>query len=506
MPVRLRQLVGRLLLVGGAIGLTLALAEGALRLAGYNYTPLAIETRQELAERSRVARGDARGYHAFEDESFTYDPRLIWRPRPGRSVFNAQGYRGPELAAKKAPGEVRVLAVGDSNTLGWAGADGANWPGYLGELFAETDPRIRVVNAGVWGYTVFQGERRLEEALALEPDVVLVSFGSNDAHPVSLPDREFARLSRGALPAALSRLKLVQALFAFADRRTGPEAPAAATATAARTHRVPLAEYREALDRIVEMGDRRGFDRVFLTRPYLGGSTDPGSWKTFAPGYREATVEAAAAAGVPLVDLYEEFRERSAFFADESHFTALGHRLAAKRVYDAVAPLVAERAGLDPARLLPPGPGHPDRLAIDFTVAAAREHLAFGFSARRKKAGGVAIRSRGHGSTLRFLLDPADSDYRLEIAAGVARGPEPLAVEVAVNGEGAGSLALGKQTARHELEVPRPLLTEGLNWIELFYEGARPHADEAARATNPIVRFESLSLAPARGAAGPRER
>ncbi len=499
MPGRARQLVGRLLLVTGAIGFTLALAEGALRFAGYNYTPLAIEARQELADRSRAARGDARGYHAFEDENFTYDPRLIWRPRPGRSVFNGQGYRGPELAAKKAPGEVRVLAIGDSNTLGWAGAQGANWPGLLGELLAETDPRIRVVNAGVWGYTVFQGERRLEEALALEPEVVLVSFGSNDAHPVSLPDREFARLARGALPAALARLKLVQALFAVADRGTARQAPAT---TASRTHRVPLAEYREALGRIVEMGERRGFDCVLLTRPYLGGSSDPGSWKSLAPRYREATVEAAAEAGVPLVDLYEAFRERSALFADESHFTALGHRMAAKRVYDAVAPLVAERAGLDPGSLLPPGPGHPDRLEIDFTAATAREHLAFGFSVRGKKERGVAIRSRGHGSTLRFLLDPADSVYGLELAAGVARGPERLSVEVRVNGEPAGTLALGARTAAHRLEFPRDLLGEGLNWIELFYEGARPHSDEAARATNPIVRFESLRLAPAAAPTG----
>ncbi len=503
MPGRARHLIGRLLLVAGAIASTLILAEVALRVAGYNYPPLAIEVRDRLADRSQAARGDARGYHAFEDKSFTFDPRLIWRPRPGRSVFNAQGYRGPVLAREKAPGEVRVLAIGDSNTLGWATREGSSWPGFLGELLAETDPRIVLVNAGVWGYTVFQGERRLEEALELEPDVVLVSFGSNDAHPVALPDREFARLSRGPLPAALAELKLVQVFFAFGDRWMGPDA--AATGAGELTHRVPLAEYREALARIVELGRGRGFACVFLTRPYLGGSDDASSWKTFAPRYREATAQEAAAAGALLVDLYERFRDQRPFFADESHFTALGHRLAAKMVYDAVAPLVAERAGLDTERLLPPGPGHPDRLALDLTSRAAHEHLAFGFSVRKKKDGSLSIRSRGHGSTVRFLLDPADSDYLLELAARVARGPEPLEVEVMVNGERAGSVALDRQTARHQLQVPRPLLSEGLNWVELFYEGARPHEDKAARASNPIVRFQSLDLEPAPAPSGRRE-
>lgn len=490
-----KEILGRLALVGVSVLLTLLLAEGTLRLAGYNYTPLAIRKRERLLDRLGSIRADARLHHAFEDKHFTYDPRLIWRPLEGRSVFNSQGYRGPELAQEKKPGEVRVLAIGNSNTLGWAKRDGGNWPGFLGGLLAETDPRIVVVNAGVWGYTIYQGFLRLEDALPFEPDIVLVSFGSNEAHPVALPDREFQRLHPGGFAPALSRLKVAQLVFAFHDRRTAT-AHEPLSGPAGLQNRVPPAEFRDYLVRIAELGERRSFACLFLTRPYLGSSADPSSWKHFAPRYRELTAEVAREQSLPLVDLYEHFREQPAYFADESHFTSLGHRVAAKLVYDAMAPLLVERARVEPARLLPPGPGFPDRVEIDLRSPASRQNLAFGFSVRKRKEGGIRVRSRGHGSTIWFLLAPGSTGYRMTLEAGVARGPERLRVEVTLNGEPVGDLAIGRDDACCELLVAGELLEAGLNYVAFYYEGARPHSDVTARKSNPIVQFESFRLGP----------
>jgi len=118
----------------------LVLCELALRLADYTYNPLQIDARR-LAENRPQA--------LFEDKNFVYDPETIWTPRKSYGVFNAQGFRGPELSGPKAPGEFRIFAVGDSNTLGWAGSRGANWPTFLGALLAHRNQRFVVVNAGV---------------------------------------------------------------------------------------------------------------------------------------------------------------------------------------------------------------------------------------------------------------------------------------------------------------------------------------------------------------------
>jgi len=96
-------------------------------------------------------------------------------------VFNSQGFRGKELGGKQH-GEFRIFTIGDSNTLGWGGSEDApNWPVHLEDLLQESNNRFTVINAGVWGYTSFQGMRRFKEVLGYDPDMVIISFGSNDA-------------------------------------------------------------------------------------------------------------------------------------------------------------------------------------------------------------------------------------------------------------------------------------------------------------------------------------
>ena len=140
-------------LLAAALLLALLTGELALRVVGYRYSPLKVVT--------PLHKSDWRYYHVFEDADLSFDPELIWRPVAGRGVFNAQGVRGRELTEPRTPGTIRVLAVGDSNTLGHQGPRGANWP----LLMEARDPRLRVVNAGVYGYSSFQGVRRLRQCL-----------------------------------------------------------------------------------------------------------------------------------------------------------------------------------------------------------------------------------------------------------------------------------------------------------------------------------------------------
>lgn len=309
----------RALVLTGASLVGLGASEALLRTTGFQYSPVRIGDSNS---------GDHRETHAFHDRYLTYDRDLIWRPLSGQfSPFNPQGFRGASLDRVKTPGTRRVFAIGDSNTFGWAVDEGANWPEQLGRLLETTHPTASVVNAGVWGYTAYQGLQRFREVLAYEPDVVLVSFGANDAHQVEVPDLAYVRQhDRLAWVARTTRFsRLAQLVVAAWDR-----ASALARADAPLTARVPVADYERYLRDIITTAKGRGIRVVLLTRPFQGASSDPRFWKTFAPDYNQATLAIAAAEGVPVVDVYRAFRDRPDLFADESHFGVEGHRLAAE--------------------------------------------------------------------------------------------------------------------------------------------------------------------------------
>jgi lysophospholipase L1-like esterase len=315
------------LLVASCLG-GLGLVEGALRAAGYRYSPVRI---------GAANANDHREEHAFGDRYLVYDRDLIWRPVSSQfSPFNPQGFRGAPIDPVKPAGTLRVIALGDSNTFGWAVDEGANWPAQLEARLGAVSPGARVVNAGVWGYTLFQGRRRFHEVLAFSPDVVLVSFGANDAHPVSVPDAAYVRShDRIARMSRLTeRLRVAQLGVAAWDR-------VSTRASGALVPRVPLDDYRFYLREIVRESKRRGITVVLLTRPFQGTSTDPNSWKTQAPRYNAATREVAAAEGVALIDVYAAFADKPGVFDDESHFGVEGHRLMAAVVAERLVPAVA---------------------------------------------------------------------------------------------------------------------------------------------------------------------
>lgn len=312
-------------LVVFSVFVTLAAVEGVLTIAGYEYSPLSIEAGPGA---------DAREYHLFEDSSFVYDPDAIWRPKSGFSVFNSQGFRGPEVAARKEPGSLRIFTVGDSNTLGWPGEDGGNWPAGVNDLVQASDPDAVVVNAGVWGYSSYQGLIRLRQVLEFDPDLVLISFGSNDAHPATISDQEFAAMPVRSigLMRALGEFRLGQLVLALADRSGSGGIEVGA--------RVSLEDYRHNLIAMIEACTDRGAQVVLMTRPYAGPVGSALRWKTNAHTYNAATRDVARSAGVGLIDLYSIFKNKDELFADESHFTDEGHRIAAQIVYEDLQPFL----------------------------------------------------------------------------------------------------------------------------------------------------------------------
>lgn len=98
---------------------------------------------------------------------------------------NSRGMVGPDVAATlaKAPGEFRIVVLGDSYTVGGQVPYEQTFPAVLErDLQAAGYANVRVINAGVGGYTTFNESRLLAEDLDwMKPDlVVLAAFLGND--------------------------------------------------------------------------------------------------------------------------------------------------------------------------------------------------------------------------------------------------------------------------------------------------------------------------------------
>lgn len=120
------------------------------------------------------------------------DRELIWRLVPeahhlwGTDEFreerrtNSLGMRDDEVRPR-APGELRVLAMGDSFTFGHGVSAAEAWPEVLAARLSSDDRPATVFNAGVPGYGIDQVLRALPERLAqTDPDLVLIGIHCSD--------------------------------------------------------------------------------------------------------------------------------------------------------------------------------------------------------------------------------------------------------------------------------------------------------------------------------------
>jgi lysophospholipase L1-like esterase len=122
-----------------------------------------------------------------------YDPDLLWKMLPNQKEYlcpypvstNSLGLRSKEL--RPVEGQFRILALGDSRTFGDAAGNEHTWPSLLEQqLNAWVPGNFEVINAGVGGYSAYQGMRFLEKYVRdLKPQLVIACFGTNEWGEVS---------------------------------------------------------------------------------------------------------------------------------------------------------------------------------------------------------------------------------------------------------------------------------------------------------------------------------
>lgn len=306
--------------------LAAGMAEIALRLGGWRISPVRFVLASEPGDDWRLHH--AGGYEPGVPRRApltTFDPVLFWRFVP-RAVpeLNEQGFRGALLRETKGPREFLILAIGDSNTAGPLDTSD-HWPGCLQDLVdLNPGPReIRIVNAGVYGYSSLQGLRMFERLRQYQPDLAYFSFGVNDAHAVAVPDAEYARRFAGLGRWSWSRLALpiAETAWRLVDGRRAP-----------LTQRVPLEDYRRNLEAFVTLARARSVRPVLLTRPVAGPSDR--EWRRLMPAYNDAVREVAARLGVEVIDVEEALRDARDEFVDAAHLDRRGLQRMARLLCD----------------------------------------------------------------------------------------------------------------------------------------------------------------------------
>ena len=97
-------------------------------------------------------------------------------------VINAQGFRDRvNYSYEKPAGTLRVLALGDSHTMGYEVRQDATFSEVVKRRLAAQWGAVEVLNTGVSGYGTAEELAFLEnEGLRYDPDVVVLAFFRND--------------------------------------------------------------------------------------------------------------------------------------------------------------------------------------------------------------------------------------------------------------------------------------------------------------------------------------
>jgi lysophospholipase L1-like esterase len=271
-------------------------------------------------------------------KGFMVNGRIGQQPIDFRVSTNELGLRGPPVPPK-GPAR-RILILGDSCAFGVGVRDDETWPAQLEKFLAvlaatageprdTRGPGIEVINAGVPGYSAFQGLTYLKRrGLDLRPDLVIASFGFNDASSwASRSDSEVAadaelrrwdaRLMRSRLYAGLREIAM----------RVRPARPPGQDATRPR---LSPEEFDRAILQMNEVCAGAGVPLVLVIWPYAVQleTRDAGHL-----GYQALIARAGGSAGIPVVDLVGRFiRENRPLLLDHIHANPEGCRVAAAEI------------------------------------------------------------------------------------------------------------------------------------------------------------------------------
>jgi lysophospholipase L1-like esterase len=298
---------------------------------------------------------------------FEGDPLLLWRLKPNLDHavwdFTVLSTNSAHLRAQtsttqlrpKQANAIRVVCLGDSVTFGYRVP--TVWPDKPTEYDPEWLPYsmllekqlrganpgrdIDVVTMAVPGYTSSQGLAWLRRDIdELQPDLLITSFGWNDASFSDVPDREAFKTSWYAVAVR----RLIDSSQAFAHATHWLRARQAAEEKADRPVNAPMkrpvarvsqSEYLENMLGIVDLARQRSAAVIVIGAPYRDHSPEAPEADLMLK-YREALGATMRQRGIPYLEVRElteaAYPSNEGWFGERIHPNHMGHRLIASEL------------------------------------------------------------------------------------------------------------------------------------------------------------------------------
>ncbi|MFM1919420.1 MAG: hypothetical protein RLZZ303_1054 [Candidatus Hydrogenedentota bacterium] len=140
-----------------------------------------------------------------------------WRPKGQMATYNNYGFRDDDIVMPKPEGLFRIVCIGGSTTEEGNSND-QTYPNIMERKLREQfgTGRLEVINCGVSGIHSYHERRRMEDFLALDPDLIVYYNGINDICHEHFPT------IRAMAPEGAQRLLVSKLLTRVFNRRLLP--------------------------------------------------------------------------------------------------------------------------------------------------------------------------------------------------------------------------------------------------------------------------------------------
>lgn len=265
------------------------------------------------------------------------DSYLFWQ------VNNNGNFRERYHPLIKLDGSYRIICLGDSTTQGYMRppvivSPEKTYPYILEEFLNKDNQKIHfeVINAGVGGYSSFQGLRYLKrDLLKYHPDLLIVWFGMRDVDTAILysdkeqkPQSEIALKVQNILNYSKFYQFYRQYLFYLTYRFRQK--------IQCKKRRVSVNDYHQNLRKLVELAKERGIGIVFII-PFIKEGHHILSFKEI--GYNDyiKIFDEFSQEKIIVIDVSSVFKQKDSidkYFFDECHPTPEGNRIIADVIHD----------------------------------------------------------------------------------------------------------------------------------------------------------------------------
>lgn len=289
---------------------------------------------------------------------FEGDPLLLWRLKPNLDhVYwdftnvstNAQSFRADYPTGRKPAGTFRIVCLGDSVTFGYRvppvwpekpndyNPEWQPYPMLLEKELQKANPNrsIEVFPMAVPGYTSHQGLAWLRRDIGyLQPDMVIASFGWNDASLSEAPDRELIDTHWSSVTGRwlIDHSQAIAHATRWFRSRQGVK-PVVHTPAP----RVSQKDYVDNLNAIVRLAKDHGAAVIVIGAPYRDSVTNPPEAQLMRQ-YRSWLKSEMQQNQTPYLEILELTEAagtvNQGFFGELIHPNHMGHRLMASELLE----------------------------------------------------------------------------------------------------------------------------------------------------------------------------